>query len=179
MDSTTCWRRWSSSIPQPRPGVGQRHNEREARHLHFALLADFEPKGGVARAYGAYRSAEGVSERALFVIDKNGVLAWSHCSPITMSPGADGILEALERLQKGSFFHQGQICLTGGRGSGCQVAETVGPLPLVSEATAFNLAVRLNVVRINPALRLYERLGFRVTHEDDRKFCMKRDADVV
>src|SRR6266568_6543557 len=107
MDSTTCWRRWSSSIPQPRPGVGQRHNEREARHLHFALLADFEPKGGVARAYGAYRSAEGVSERALFVIDKNGVLAWSHCSPITVSPGADGILEALERLQKGSFFPPG------------------------------------------------------------------------
>ena len=50
---------------------------------------------------------------------------------------------------------------------------------LISEATAFNLAVRLNVVRINPARRLYERLGFRVTHEDDRKFYMKRDADVI
>ncbi len=50
---------------------------------------------------------------------------------------------------------------------------------LISEATAFNLAVRLNVVRINPARRLYERLGFRVTHEDDRKCYMKRDADVV
>jgi GNAT superfamily N-acetyltransferase len=50
---------------------------------------------------------------------------------------------------------------------------------LISEATAFNLAVRLNVVRINPARRLYERLGFRVTHEDDRKFYMKRDAGVV
>ena len=50
---------------------------------------------------------------------------------------------------------------------------------LISEATAFNLAVRLNVVRINPARRLYERMGFRVTHEDDRKFYMKRDADVV
>jgi len=50
---------------------------------------------------------------------------------------------------------------------------------LISEATAFNLAVRVNVVRINPARRLYERLGFRVTHEDDRKFYMKRDADVV
>ncbi len=50
---------------------------------------------------------------------------------------------------------------------------------LISEATAFNLAVRLNVVRINPAWRLYERMGFRVTHEDDRKFYMKRDADVV
>jgi GNAT superfamily N-acetyltransferase len=50
---------------------------------------------------------------------------------------------------------------------------------LISEATAFNLAVRLNVVRINPARRLYERLGFRVTHEDDRKCYMKRDADVI
>ena len=47
---------------------------------------------------------------------------------------------------------------------------------LIGEATAFNLAVRLNVVRINPARRLYERLGFRITHEDDRKFYMKRDA---
>jgi GNAT superfamily N-acetyltransferase len=50
---------------------------------------------------------------------------------------------------------------------------------LIREATAFNLAVRLNVVRINPARRLYERLGFRVTHEDDRKCYMKRDADVI
>jgi GNAT superfamily N-acetyltransferase len=50
---------------------------------------------------------------------------------------------------------------------------------LISVATAFNLAIRLNVVRINPARRLYERMGFRVTHEDDRKFYMKRDADVV
>jgi GNAT superfamily N-acetyltransferase len=50
---------------------------------------------------------------------------------------------------------------------------------LISEAAAFNLAVRLNVVSINPARRLYERLGFRVTHEDDRKCYMRRDADVV
>jgi GNAT superfamily N-acetyltransferase len=50
---------------------------------------------------------------------------------------------------------------------------------LIVEATEFNLAVRLNVVRINPARRLYERLGFRVTHEDDRKFYMKRDRDVA
>lgn len=50
---------------------------------------------------------------------------------------------------------------------------------LIDEATELNLAVRLNVVRINPARRLYERLGFRVTHEDDRKFYMKRDPDVV
>ena len=70
------------------------------RHLHFPLLADFEPKGEVAKAYRAYRSNEGVCERALFVIDKNGVIAWSYCSPVGINPGAEGILEALEKLPK-------------------------------------------------------------------------------
>jgi peroxiredoxin len=70
------------------------------RHLHFPLLADYEPKGAVARAYGAYRKEDGFSERALFVIDKNGVIAWSFCSPVAVNPGADGILRALENLAK-------------------------------------------------------------------------------
>jgi peroxiredoxin len=69
-----------------------------ARHgnLHFALLSDFEPKGAVARAYGAYRDGEGVAERALFVLDEKGMIAWSYCSPIAVNPGADGILDALD-----------------------------------------------------------------------------------
>jgi peroxiredoxin len=67
-------------------------------HLHFPLAADFEPKGAVSRAYGAYRDKEGFAERALFVIDKNGVITWSYCSPILVNPGADGILQALEAL---------------------------------------------------------------------------------
>ncbi len=69
-------------------------------HLHFPLAADFEPKGAVSRAYGAYREKEGFCERALFVIDKNGVITWSYCSPILVNPGADGILQALEALEK-------------------------------------------------------------------------------
>src|SRR3954453_6719637 len=44
------------------------------RKLHFPLLADFEPKGAVSRAYGAYRHHDGHSERALFVIDGDGVI---------------------------------------------------------------------------------------------------------
>jgi peroxiredoxin len=68
------------------------------RRLHFPLLADFEPKGEVARKYGAYRANEGVCERALFVLDREGVIAWSYCSPIAVNPGADGILDALEKL---------------------------------------------------------------------------------
>ena len=69
-------------------------------HLHFPLLADFEPKGAVARAFGAYRESAGVCERALFVIDGKGVIFWSSCSPMAINPGADGILDALERLPK-------------------------------------------------------------------------------
>jgi len=70
------------------------------RHLHFPLMADFEPKGAVAQMYGVYRQSDGVSERALFVIDKNGVVAWSYVSPIAVNPGADGILQALDDLPK-------------------------------------------------------------------------------
>jgi peroxiredoxin len=70
------------------------------RNLHFPLLADFEPKGAAARAYGAYRAAEGVAERALFVIGENGMIAWSYCSPIAINPGADGILDALDALSQ-------------------------------------------------------------------------------
>jgi peroxiredoxin len=70
------------------------------RHLHFPLLADYEPKGAVARLYGAYRTGDGFSERALFVIDKKGIIFWSFCSPVGINPGADGILQALEDLPK-------------------------------------------------------------------------------
>jgi len=72
----------------------------DARKLHFPLLADFEPKGAVSRAYGAYNNEFGFSERALFVIDKDGIIRWSYCSPVGVNPGADGILEALETLEK-------------------------------------------------------------------------------
>ena len=71
----------------------------EARRLRFPLLSDFEPKGEVSRAYHAYRPQEGFSERALFVIDAEGVIAWSHLSPVDVNPGADGVLAALEALQ--------------------------------------------------------------------------------
>lgn len=71
---------------------------REARHYHFTLLSDFEPKGAVSRQYGVYRAADGTSERALFVIDADGIIRWSYVSPVGVNPGADGILEALETL---------------------------------------------------------------------------------
>jgi peroxiredoxin len=70
------------------------------RNLHFPLLSDFEPKGAVAKKYGVYRQQDGMSERALFVLDRNGIIRWSYVSPIGVNPGAEGILKALESLSK-------------------------------------------------------------------------------
>ena len=77
----------------------------QARRLHFPLLADFHPKGAVAKSYGAYRESEGVCERALFVLDEKGVIFWSHLSSIAVNPGADGILDALEKMAEGDLSH--------------------------------------------------------------------------
>lgn len=70
------------------------------RKLHFPLLADFEPKGEIARLYGVYRESDGTSERALFVIDAQGTVHWSYVSPVGVNPGAAGIISALEQLKK-------------------------------------------------------------------------------
>jgi peroxiredoxin len=73
-----------------------------ARKLRFPLLADFEPKGAFARACGVYRERDGTTERALFVVDGAGTVRWSYVSPLDVNPGADGILEALEKLDRES-----------------------------------------------------------------------------
>jgi peroxiredoxin len=79
-------------------GVWCHRAYREHRKLYFPLLADFEPKGEMSRRYGAYRAGDGTSERALFVLRPDGVIAWRYVSPIEVNPGADGILDALEHL---------------------------------------------------------------------------------
>lgn len=86
-------------------GVWCHESYAQAHRLRFPLLADFHPKGAVAKSYGAYREGEGVCERALFVIDGRGAIFWSYCSPIAVNPGADGILEALEKLPKEDGSH--------------------------------------------------------------------------
>ncbi len=79
----------------------------ESRRLRFPLLADFEPKGEVARRYNVYRDADGTSERALFVIDAEGTVQWSYVSPIGVNPGADGILTALESISTEPALYHG------------------------------------------------------------------------
>ncbi len=80
----------------------------ESRKLRFPLLADFEEKGRVAREYGVYREEDGTAERALFVIDPAGVIAWSYLSPVSVNPGADGLLDALESMSARSTAHTPQ-----------------------------------------------------------------------
>jgi peroxiredoxin len=70
------------------------------RKIEFPLLSDSEPKGKVAQAYGVYRGADGLTERALFLIDAEGIIRWSYVSMIDVNPGAEGILEELEKLPK-------------------------------------------------------------------------------
>jgi peroxiredoxin len=70
------------------------------RNFHFPLLADFEPKGEVARRYGVYRQDDGCAGRPLFVTNAEGVIHWSHVSPVGVNPGAAEILSALEELKK-------------------------------------------------------------------------------
>jgi peroxiredoxin len=72
----------------------------KVRKYRFPILSDFEPKGATAKVYGAYRDHDGTSERALFVIDGDGVIRWSYLSPVGVNPGVDGILDALDTLPK-------------------------------------------------------------------------------
>jgi peroxiredoxin len=72
----------------------------QSRNLRFPLLADFHPKGEVAQQYGVYDDNIGMSERALFIVDGEGVIQWSYVSPIGVNPGADGILAALESMAR-------------------------------------------------------------------------------
>jgi len=71
----------------------------ESRGITFPLLSDFEPKGEVARRYGAY-TPQGEAARALVVLDQAGTVAWSYLSPMDVNPGADGIFDALDNLDR-------------------------------------------------------------------------------
>ena len=65
--------------------------------LTYDLLSDFEPKGEVARLYGAYRP-EGISERALFIVDKDGRVAYKDIHDIGDQPDNEELLEVLRKL---------------------------------------------------------------------------------
>jgi peroxiredoxin len=70
---------------------------RKQLNLDFTLLADFHPKGEVARLYGAYLEDYGIANRSLVLIDEEGTVRWVHESPTPMEiPGANLIFDALK-----------------------------------------------------------------------------------
>lgn len=83
-------------------GVWCHHQFVADRGFGFDLLSDFEPKGQVSRRYGVYDFHTGTSQRALFVIDASGDIAWSRLSPVDVNPGVDGVLDALDSLTPSS-----------------------------------------------------------------------------
>jgi peroxiredoxin len=66
--------------------------------VSFDLLSDFYPHGEVAEKYGVFRGQDGFSERAIFVIGKDGRVAWSRVYDIPEHPDNRDVLEALERI---------------------------------------------------------------------------------
>jgi len=66
--------------------------------LSYDLLSDFEPKGEVARLFGAYRQSDGISERAIFVVDKDGKLVFKDIHDISDQPDNEEVLEVLRKL---------------------------------------------------------------------------------
>ncbi|MGH2713221.1 MAG: redoxin domain-containing protein [Thermoleophilaceae bacterium] len=70
---------------------------RSQMSLDIPLLADFHPKGAVARAYGVWSEDHGVAGRALVMVGVEGTVEWSYLSPPLEVPGANLIFDALDQ----------------------------------------------------------------------------------
>ena len=66
--------------------------------ISYDLLSDFHPKGEVAKAYSAYRQNDGISERALFIVNKEGKLAYKDIHEISDQPDNEDLFEVLRKL---------------------------------------------------------------------------------
>ncbi len=66
--------------------------------ISYDLLSDFHPKGEVARSFGAYRENDGIAERALFIVDKEGKLAYKDIHDISDQPDNEELFEVLRKL---------------------------------------------------------------------------------
>jgi len=79
--------------------------EKEIGPFDYTLASDYWPHGEVAQKFGVFRDQEpfsGVSERAIFVVDKNGRIAFSKVYPIDQLPDTEEIFATLQALKQGS-----------------------------------------------------------------------------
>jgi peroxiredoxin len=82
VDSVPCNAAWAKSLG----------------NLSYDLLSDFEPKGEVARRFDAYRAQDGISERALFIVDKDGKIAYKDIHNIADQPDNEDLFDVLRNL---------------------------------------------------------------------------------
>jgi peroxiredoxin len=82
VDSVPCNTAWAKSLG----------------NLSYDLLSDFHPKGEVARSFGAYRENDGISERAIFIVDKEGKFAFVDIHDIGDQPDNEELFDVLRKL---------------------------------------------------------------------------------
>jgi GNAT superfamily N-acetyltransferase len=134
----------------------------DAGDFDFCAALYFAEMEGIIRQLNLDRAAQAANLRQRWHVGQVRM--------ITLD-GAD--IGWLQSMTCGDAQFLGQIFVETGfqrRGIGTQAMHR-----LIDEAAHAGRAVTLGVVKTNPALRLYQRLGFCITHEDDRKFYMRRD----
>ena len=67
--------------------------------VSYPLLSDFWPHGAIAQRYGVFREEEGKSERALFVVDKEGIVRYVDIHDIDEQPDNEEVFEVLRQLE--------------------------------------------------------------------------------
>ena len=140
--------------------------------LRPAVDADFE---ACRRTY--FAETDWINERLQLKRDEQESMFRKHWRPAQVCIiQADGVdVGWLQTVVRKSEHMLGQIFVDAPfqrRGIGTEVLRRI-----VDEASRRHLPIRLAVVKFNPSRRLYERLGFKVTHEDDRKVYMTREPD--
>lgn len=78
--------------------------KKEIGRVNYPLLSDFWPHGGVADAYGVLRREgpplAGISERAIFIVDRDGRIAWSKVYELGQQPPNEDLFVALRRMRE-------------------------------------------------------------------------------
>lgn len=67
--------------------------------IHYPLLADFQPRGAVGEKYGVYLADKGITGRAIYIIDRNGKLAWQKNYDIPVVPDINEVSQALAAVK--------------------------------------------------------------------------------